>query len=240
MASFLKTSLLFSIFLLITFNLASAQSDNVKAMASLELEDRGALEQFDLRTRGIDGSIYFQDKWARTSLKMPSGKHIEDVMALYNLKAQSLVVSVGNESVGELSSYFIASFDMLRAPGIYSLIDTLKFVNMSSYASDVAAEDGFYQILYEGDYTLLAKHDVEILRPSYSPTINMGKFDYTATKSIKYLMLHDYKLVEIPKSKSKVAKEMKKYGRFVSLVKKHKPNLKKEEELISMFKLLNR
>jgi hypothetical protein len=230
----------FTLLLFFTIHFSSAQTDNVKAMASLELEDRGALEQFDMRTRGIDGSIYYHDAWSKANLVMPSGKVINDILALYNLNAQSLVISVERESVGELSSYFIASFELFRSPGVYGLIDTLKFVNMSSYAPDASSESGFYQILYEGEYTLLARYHIELLRPSYSPTLNVGKYDYTASRKVLYYMLHDDEIVEIPKSKGKVQKEMSKYGRFVSLVKKHKPNLKKEEELLGIFRVLNR
>jgi hypothetical protein len=112
--------------------------------------------------------------------------------------------------------------------------------NARDYTASVTPFDGFFEVLQEGNIQLLKKVYLEILRPNFSPALNVGSKDTKIIKKSEYFYSINNKLNQIKKKASLDA--IQKYDSSIeleSLIKKEKINLNKESDLRKLFLILN-
>ncbi len=112
--------------------------------------------------------------------------------------------------------------------------------NAREYTAYATPFDGFFEVLQDGEVQLLKKVYIEILRPNFSPALNVGSKDTKIIKKSEYFYAIKNKLNQIKKKTSLDA--IQQYDPSIdleSLVKKERINPNKESDLRKLFLILN-
>jgi hypothetical protein len=79
------------------------------------------------------------------------------------------------------------------------------FVNGKDFKSnDNTTLSGFFEVLEEGDFTLLSKTEVAVKKSNYNESLDMGDRDDRIIKKAKFYYLHNGKVNELPSSRKKL------------------------------------
>jgi hypothetical protein len=130
----------------------------------------------------MEGDFYLESHWGQASILLCDGAGvIEGYVARYNIKSDEFEFQMQN-GVSAIAGYKVKSMHW---------IDSLKkstrnIINAKDYLSNGKSITGFFEVLQDGTVPLFKKVDIDILKPSYNPSLSMGNKDFTVSRKEKY------------------------------------------------------
>ncbi len=100
--------------------------------------------------------------------------------------------------------------------------------------------EGIYEVLADGEYLLIEKHQVELKDPIAAKPYVEAKPASFSTKKSKYFILNlEGRFIEIKTKKDLIALDTKKHDELKSYIKKNKIKISRKEDLISFVNFIN-
>lgn len=241
---FLPYSTLFGLFI-IHFSL-SAQSptinNNVRAANILTRMGSYRMTPGDMtfpisssRTAQVIGDTYLDLHWAQSSLLLyKKDQLVEDYLTRYDIK--------NNEFEFKLHTgvKILLGGKVKNMVWIDSLTKSPRYlINAQDYLFDGVPLAGFFEVLVEGDSPLLKKIYLEILKPDFSPALNVGSKDYKILKKEEYFYAIKNNVFKIKKKNSLEALIASSPLEIASHIKKESIHLNKEGDLNKLFRFVN-
>ncbi|MCX8491468.1 MAG: hypothetical protein ORN54_10405 [Cyclobacteriaceae bacterium] len=182
------------------------------------------------------GDVYLDAHWSKSSvLLFDDERLISDYLTRYDIQ--------NNEFEFRLKGGIkvLAGVKVKNIVWIDSLTKQSRVMNNArEYNASVTLIDGFFEVLQDGDIQLLKKVYLEILRPNFSPALNVGSKDTKIIKKSEYFYAIKNKLNQIKKKTS--LDPIRQYDTTIdleSLLKKERINLNQESDLRRLFLILN-
>ena len=192
-----------------------------------------AVNTIDLKERKVEGSTFWDESWLEGTVLLQTGATVQDVRLKYDLLTERLEVKSDHE-VGVIPGNQIKEFVLIDAEGPH------RFVCASQALAIEGSYAGFFEWIFEGTHSLLAKDRVEVLPPNYVPALDAGHTnEQIAVQTTYYLTDHD-RLIEIPRRKRKAWNlfEGIEPG-MAAYIKQQKLNPKKLDQLVKIVEHLN-
>lgn len=185
------------------------------------------------RTTQIIGDTYLDLHWAQSSLLLyTKDQLIEDYLTRYDIKNNEFEFRLQN------GVRVLPGSKVKNMVWVDSLTKTPRYlINAQDYVNDGVPLAGFFEVLVEGDVPLLKKIYLEILKPNFSPALNVGSKDYKILKKVEYYYALEKNSYRI-KKKSSLEELSAVYPDLDILMKKESISLNAEEDLKKLFTLL--
>lgn len=191
--------------------------------------------RFETNGRVI-GDQYLDSVFSNSKLKLLKSTEKIDCPLRYDLINDELEVKT-TAGIRVIKNSIVDYFISLGRNG-----DSVQYVNSSNYrySEEMAPLIGFYQVLDEGKFQLLKYTRIEITKPTYNASLEVG--DRNAYLNKKEAFYGAYQM-EVFKMKSK-----KDFMKFVStenmqkvesFIKENKTDFKKETDLVNLFRFVN-
>jgi hypothetical protein len=222
---------------------APAVTNNVRAANILTRFASGQISPGDM-TFGISatppakviGDVYFDSHWGKSSIELTEGNRtIEGYYCRYDIQNNHFEILRGKEIRA------IPGQKIKDVVWIDSLTNQPRLLaNFTNYEYNEAPLTTFAEVLSDGEFKLLKRIALEILRPDFSPALNIGSKDFRIIKTVEYYYTIDKTLYKVKNAKSLQPLETtvpdKKLKEFI---KRESINIKSEEGLKKIFNYLN-
>jgi hypothetical protein len=181
---------------------------NLRASNTLDnLFDANGLSNSDnlygipLESGRIVGNAYLNPDWKRTTfLLYTSDKMIEGYPSRYEIDQDQFEIKAA-DAVKVLNGKRVRSFvwaDSLTKTPHY-------FVNGKDFRNEENTPlSGFFEVLAEGNYTLLEKTRVQIIEPNYKVQLDMGSRDQRIIKKNAFYYSVKGVIIPLPSSRKKL------------------------------------
>lgn len=192
---------------------------------------------FDNSTPGsLVGDPYVDKHWAVTSVQLiGESKLIEGYLTRFDISSNELEFKVAG-GVKVLPGKQIDN--IVWVDSISSIPRYL--INGKNFKMNDAAVDGFLEVLVDGAVPLYRKYYVEILKPNFSPALNVGSKDTKVLRKYLLVFAKEGSLYQIKSKKSVAQLDPTIQDRANSIIDKLDLNLKDESHVIRLFTELNR
>lgn len=221
----MKSFFLFSLFCALVFQ-GFAQRSDPFTMRMQNLYSGEAIDVYDLRSPEVEGSLYWNETFAKGTVKLKKGGKVDAFPMRYDLMGQGLEINLGSETK-LLPGSLIEEFYLEGEKG-----GLHHFVNPPYYFGYDGFIDGFFEVVQEGPWTLLRKSEIELLKPNYVVALDAGSTSQTVVRIDIFYLYHEGQLILIPKQKKKAIKALKPYiPNIETRVKREKLNFKQAESL---------
>jgi len=185
---------------------------------------------------GLVGDPYVDKHWAVTSVQLiGESKLIEGYLTRFDI------------SSNELEFKFEKGVKVLPGKQIDNIvwIDSISsvpryLINGKDFKMNDAAVDGFLEVLVDGAVPLYRKYYVEILKPNFSPALNVGSKDTKVLRKYWLVFAKEGSLYQIKSKKSVAQLDPAIQERANSIIDERDLNLKDESHVIRLFTELNR
>lgn len=184
----------------------------------------------------VVGDTYLSTQWKRSVILLyDNNKLIEGFPVRYDIKSDDLEVK-GRSDIKVLEGRKVKSFmwiDSGRSEPYY-------FVNAKDFKEDGVPLTGFFEVLVDGNTPLFKKVNLSVKKADYNVTLSMGSRDDKILKNSVYYLANGNRVSEIPGSKKKFLQLLKsKADQVESYMDENGLSVKKEEELVAIFKYYN-
>ncbi|MEX2233840.1 MAG: hypothetical protein WD824_16870 [Cyclobacteriaceae bacterium] len=181
---------------------------NIRAANTLDnLFDANGLATFDnlygipLEPGRVIGNTYLNPDWRRTTfLLYEADRMIEDYPARYEIDQDQFEIKVA-KGVKVLSGKKVKSFvwvdSLTRSPHYFVNAKDLK-------NEDNSPLNGFFEVLSEGELTLLSRTGIVVKKPNYNEKLDMGTRDERILKKSKFYITEKGKVKELAASRKKL------------------------------------
>lgn len=169
-------------------------------------------------------------------LILGNGKTLDKVTAKYDFKEHILLI----DHEGKV---LVAAPNMISEIQFKSRFENeygnIKLINVSQLGRTFGRR-GFYEVLTEeNDNRLVCHRELEVVKPSYNETLDIGDRDSTYLTNKDYLVFYNQKAYKLGNFKSKTLSQFdEKEGDLKAYIKKEKLKFKEEEDLIRFAKYL--
>lgn len=153
--------------------------------------------EFDARVSKVKGTHYLDDHWNIGIIRLKNNKIIKNYPLKYDIENQWMEVKFDHD-IKLLDLRWIRSFEWVNGAS-----NRLRFVNSNQYTfEDGVQRLGVFEILSEGELSLLTKTDTEVREANYVPALDMGDMDKKIYKVEKLYVVSDNTVKPFPKKKS--------------------------------------
>lgn len=115
---------------------------------------------------------------------------------------------------------------------------TRYMVNAKDYLENDVPLIGFFEVLVEGEITLLKKIRLEILKPDFNPALNVGSKDTRIVKKQTFYYSTDNHLTKIKSKKSLESISKENAKQMEVFIKKEGIKFTEERDLVKLFTFL--
>jgi len=184
----------------------------------------------------VVGDTYLSTEWKRSVILLyDNNKLIEGFPVRYDIKSDDLEVK-GRSDIKVLEGRKIKSFMWIDS----SRSEPYYFVNAKDFKVGGVPLTGFFEVLADGNSPLFKKVNISVKKADYNVTLNMGSRDDKILKNSTYYFADGNRVSEIPGSKKKFLQLLKsKADEVESYMDENGLSIKKEEELVAIFKYYN-
>ncbi len=194
-----------TLLLILTVFTGFAQRSDPFTMRLQNLYSGEAIDVYDLRSQEVEGSLYWNEEWAKGTVKLKNGGKVDAFPMRFDLMGQGLEIFLGSETK-LLPGSLIEEFYLDSGNE-----ELHHFISPTSYFGYNGFVDGFFEVLVEGPWTLLLKSEIEVLKPNYVVALDAGSTNQTAIRQDMFYLFYDGELIRIPKQKKKAIKVLEPY-----------------------------
>jgi hypothetical protein len=189
----------------------------------------------------IKGNMYFENKligsdnWFQGELLLPEGRKVKEVLIRYNIY-QDIVEVKQKEDILSIRSEKIKGFTLQATDGKVNTFLNGFTTNHNSKINYFS----YFEILHDGKYKLLAKHQKVILKDN-TPSHLTAELNNSYSKVVKYFLINsicELQPISLNK-KAFFALFGYKANKVQMIVKDNKINIRKQQDLIRLFEILN-
>lgn len=172
----------------------------------------------------LQGNFYLDNSWREGQIRFKdSQKPVDELQLRYNLYGQYLEIKKGKE-LKMAQPFFLDGFSFQDKHGF----DRTFIVKRED------GKDTYFEVLEEGNYSLLRKHLLKIIEPTYLAEFDTGSRDYKVNKEEVFYIQTPYVLVEASNlRKAENNPALKKY------IRKNHLSLKRADDLKEVISFLN-
>ena len=153
--------------------------------------------EFDARVSKVKGTYYLDDSWNQGTIWLKNKKIIKNYLLKFDIENQWMEVKFDND-IKLLDLRWIKSFEWVDNEAKRSY-----FVSTSQYNfEDGVQRLGVFEVLSEGQLSLVAKTDTKVREPNYVPALDMGDMDTKIYKVEKLFIVADDVVKPFPKKRS--------------------------------------
>lgn len=185
---------------------------------------------------GLVGDPYVDKHWAVTSVQLiGESKLIEGYLTRFDISSNELEFKL------EKGVKVLPGKQIDNIVWIDSISSVPRYlVNGKDFKMNDAAVDGFLEVLVDGAVPLYRKYYVEILKPNFSPALNVGSKDTKVLRKYWLVFAKEGSLYQIKSKKSVAQLDPAIQERANSIIDERDLNLKDESHVIRLFTELNR
>jgi len=195
------------------------------------------IRPFNSGYEGVQGSPLWYENWSSGVIVMINNDSLNYELNYDAFEDQLIVQS---QSTGEPMIPFqqtIKYFNLRDSIGAFHL-----WVN--THPDDIDEDrnrKGYFEVLYNGDLKLLVKHKKYFVEADFEGAYNSGKrYDEFKREGKKYYILKsDNSFLELKKGKKGVLRSLEDDGTLDQYLKKNKLDLRKEEDLIELIRVMD-
>jgi hypothetical protein len=181
----------------------------------------------------IKGNVYLDSSFRKTNIYLYKTDATLNSPSRYNLLHNEFEVET-TAGVRSLTGAVVRQFILVKGN------DSTRFVNGKDFLVDGAPLEGFVGILAEGEATLAKQIKVEIIKPSYNPSFEVGdRNTHLLQKPVFYVAKGEKELVRIKNAKSLVESFGDKKDIVSKYIKQNKLDMKEEADLVMTFNYYN-
>jgi hypothetical protein len=206
------------------------------AMPSIDYLKQGSLvREIAPAEAKMEGDFYLDSHWGQASILLyKADAPIDGYLARYNIKNDEI------EFQRQDGARAIAGSKVKRM----SWVDSLKkqnrsIVNARDYSLNGVPADGFFEVLQDGVTPAFRKVYLDIIKPTYNPSLAMGNKDFTVYRKEKYYYAIKNEIYLIKNRKSMDALDAVSSIDIGAYLKQESLNLGKEEDIKRLFQYLN-
>lgn len=192
-----------------------------------------AINVFDLRSKDPINTTYWLDEWRGGEVETKGGGKLTGYMLKYDVVNHNIDLKY-NDSVKVVPGSLLKGFTL------YDKGEKRKFIDLNIYMKTKDFQLGFFELIQEGNYSLLAKMETELLRANYVATHDAGRTKDTFIKKLAYFTLKNGEVVRLPKKKKEafIFFDKLKPG-ATQYMKANKLKTKNRSDLLKLFMYLN-
>lgn len=170
-----------------------------------------ALNVFDLRDKGSAlGNYYWNDDWAKGSIRLINGKSINERPIKYDLLSNGIEIKVEDDIKvlpGDLVEEFVITTKTEAGDELFR-----RFIRLDLFFDKDVIDRTFYELIQDGEkITLLVKTDTEVLEPNYVAILDAGNVQSKIVKKEKIMIFDGTNLIKLPKSKGRMLNILERY-----------------------------
>jgi hypothetical protein len=171
----------------------------------------------------IVGSIYINENWEQAVITDSVSNNVK-LMARFNAYHGEIEL-LRDKTIGAL----------LPVEGIRVLLNNKKFVPLQLQDKSKSI---FVEIVVDGNQNLYRKYSIKINKaPSDAKLLNLESADKVVIVYDLYIKNHSGEVLELPLRKKEIEEILSK--EMIDLAKREKLSLKKEKDVVELFKLSN-
>ena len=192
-------------------------------------------KEFDARVSKVKGTYYLDDRWNQGTIWLKNKKIIKNYLLKFDIENQWMEVKFDND-IKLLDLRWIKSFEWVDDEAKRSY-----FVSTSQYNfEDGVQRLGVFEVLSEGQLSLVTKTDTELREPNYVPALDMGDMDAKIYKVEKLFIVVDDVVKPFPKKRSEfLALFGDKSTKIEDYSKINKLKFRDKEDALQMFNYYN-
>ena len=224
----MKKNYIILFLLIFSYSVAFSQGSDPQRVGS-RLERASELEGANLYVDGFDkrqsdvlGSQYLFPEWKEGDVTLVTGKTLEGLKINYDVHNQLLEINDGK------GIKVASEFDLKKFVVKDTLDREYTFISLADYTLDDGKFDGFGQLLYEGNVTLIKKYTLVVKEGKYVEGVDVGSFLDEIKKKEKFYIIKDRQVEEFSKRKSFGDKKKQ----VKDFVKTNRLNLSRERDII--------
>lgn len=181
----------------------------------------------------VVGTPYVDDSWQNAVIFLREGDRFSNVPIRYDIYSDILEIKVGDQVKGlegsKASGYSIVSNGSER-----------RFMRASRFKADEPLA-GFLEVLDSGKVQLLKHYAVTVVKPDYSPQMNVGSRDYKVLHKHTFYYTTEGVTHEVPKQSKKLLAIFSDHQTEVSdFVRNEQIDLNEEAGLQRVFEFYNK
>lgn len=144
----------------------------------------------------VVGTPYVDDNWQNAAIFLQDGDRFTKIPIRYDIYSDILEIKVGDQVKGlegsKASGFSVVSNGSER-----------RFMRASRFKADEPIA-GFLEVLDSGKVQLLKHYAVTVVKPDYSPQMNVGSRDYKVLHKHTFYYNTEGVIREVPKQKKKL------------------------------------
>jgi hypothetical protein len=156
---------------------------NMRQLVELTPFSPGA-RVFDRSYEGVKGSPYLEDAWLDGKLKIFGGKLVEDLKLNINLQTQLVLVNLKTGGVGHVPIDKMEYVVVESAEGPR----TFRRLGASLVEGVASPELRLYEVLHDGEFILLKRHDKKFRKANYRGAYTIGEKHDEYYTEFRYFM----------------------------------------------------
>lgn len=179
----------------------------------------------------VVGDPYWDKHWANSSLQFYKNDQMaEGYLTRYNIYSKEFEFKIQN-GIKILPGAIVKNLVWID-----SLTKATRFlVNAAAYQKNDVPLVGFLEVLVEGENNLFKKISLEILKPDFSPALNIGSKDTRIVKNEDFFFNVGNELIRIKSKKDLIPIFKNKERQMDIYIKKEGIKFRSEADLIKIF-----
>ncbi|MBX2917114.1 MAG: hypothetical protein KF856_17725 [Cyclobacteriaceae bacterium] len=184
---------------------------------------------------GIKGDVYLNKTFNKVVFQLFDADKIVEGVAKLDLKQNEFDL-ITPQGVRVLKGNLVKSFVSIDSLTHFQS----NFVNAREWTYDSNTPiEGFYEILAEGNLTLLKRSEIIVKQPDYHPALNVGSKDVRLVKNEKFYYLVNGKVFDIPGKRNFAKIFTGKEKQVQSYMIEKDLSISKQRDLIQVFSYYN-
>jgi len=187
---------------------------------------------------GVEGSVHLDDEWSPGKLYMTSNMIVNGYPLRLNIYRNHVEIKDGE--VVKVCPYHLIERFILYQP---DMLDSTSFMKAEKFRfPDGVPLTGFFEFEYQGRYSLVSFHEIEIKKPDYVEAFDMGNRDHKLVKVTRQYLLKDMAVLCEFKRKVKQMENCLPGSADIheSFLSEQGLKLKREEDKIRFLQYLNK
>jgi len=201
--------------------------DNSRGQLDMDPIAGGFVKEIKFVPKQTEGTHYFQDNWSVGNVVLFNGSALEDLQMKFDIEKSHLEIRTEGR-VKLLQDTYIKEFTLLDTESG----NEMKFINGSMYKENGVASIGFFETILEGEFSLLSKTELDIIKANYDAKFDVGEKSDKVVKVENYFVANGTNVVKVTKNKKQ---NIKIFGDKSDVISSHmkseKLSFKNKEDL---------